>query len=65
MNLWPVVLLLLLMLQVQTFLFNSILAGPKEDIIGGTENQVGFLAKNEEEYATFVENAMINFDRMK
>ena len=34
-------------------------AGPKEDIIGGTEDHVGFLAENEEDYARFVEQAML------
>lgn len=40
-------------------------AGPKLDIIGGTEDQVGFLAKNQEEYAAFVQQAMLGFDQMK
>jgi alpha-1,2-mannosyltransferase len=39
-------------------------AGPKYDIIGGTEKSVGFLAETEENYATFVMNAFANFDNM-
>jgi alpha-1,2-mannosyltransferase len=37
-------------------------AGPLEDIIGGTDIPVGYLAENENEYAMFVEMAMNNFE---
>ena len=37
-------------------------AGPLEDIIGGTDVPVGYLAENEDDYAMFVEMAMNNFE---
>lgn len=38
-------------------------AGPKEDIIGGCKDPIGYLANNEEDYAIFVKEALLNFDR--
>ena len=38
-------------------------AGPKEDIIGGTDTQVGYLANSEDEYALLVAEAMNKFDK--
>ena len=40
-------------------------AGPKEDIIGGTELPVGYLAETEEEYARFVKEAMLRFEQKR
>lgn len=37
-------------------------AGPKYDIIGGTEKEVGFLAESEDDYVNFVLNAINNFE---
>ena len=37
-------------------------AGPLEDIIGGTDMPVGYLAETEDDYATFVKMAMNNFE---
>lgn len=36
-------------------------AGPREDIIGGTSDCVGFLANTEDDYVTFVKQAFITF----
>jgi alpha-1,2-mannosyltransferase len=38
-------------------------AGPLFDIIGGTTEEVGFLAENEAEYEIFVDQALNNFDQ--
>ena len=37
------------------------LAGPKFDIIGGTSQRVGYLARSEEEYAMYVTRAMTKY----
>lgn len=37
-------------------------AGPKEDIIGGAPNPVGYLADSQEDYAFFVRKAMMEYD---
>ena len=36
-------------------------AGPLQDIIGGTDIPVGYLAETEDDYAIFVELAMNDF----
>ena len=38
-------------------------AGPKEDIIGGTKNTVGFLADTVEEYAQLMAKCINEFDK--
>jgi uncharacterized protein YaaR (DUF327 family) len=37
-------------------------AGPKQDIIGSTEEPVGYLAKTDTEYIEYVVKAMCDFD---
>lgn len=37
-------------------------AGPKEDIIGGAPNAVGYLADSQEDYSFFVRKAMMEYD---
>lgn len=40
-------------------------AGPKEDIIGGTSDSVGFLANTEDDYVTFVKKAFVSFNSLE
>lgn len=40
-------------------------AGPKEDIIGGCDKTIGFLANNEGDYAELVQYALLQFDQLK
>lgn len=36
-------------------------AGPREDIIGGSPDVVGYLANTEDDYVTFVKQAFTSF----
>lgn len=40
-------------------------AGPKADIIGGSEQPVGYLAETKEEYSKLVSKSFREFEKMK